>query len=34
MNDFKITVDYREAASGLSDLLKDSGALVEIEKLS
>ena len=34
MNDFKITVDYSEAAYGLSDLLKDSGALVEIEKLS
>jgi DNA excision repair protein ERCC-4 len=34
MNDFKITVDYREETSGLSDLLRDSGALVEIEKLS
>jgi DNA excision repair protein ERCC-4 len=34
MNKLKITIDYREAASGLSDLLKDSGALVEIEKLS
>jgi DNA excision repair protein ERCC-4 len=34
MNTLKITIDYREIASGLSDLLKDSGALVEIEKLS
>jgi len=34
MNDLKITVDYREKASGLTDLLKRSGALVEIAKLS
>ena len=34
MNDLKITVDYRETASGLTDLLKNSGAFVEIAKLS
>ena len=34
MNDLKITVDYREIASGLTDLLKNSGALVKIAKLS
>jgi DNA excision repair protein ERCC-4 len=34
MNDLKITVDYRETASGLTDLLKNSDALVEIAKLS
>jgi len=34
MNDLKITVDYRETTSGLTDLLKNSGALVEIAKLS
>jgi ERCC4-type nuclease len=34
MNDLKITVDYRETASGLADLLKNSGTLVEIAKLS
>ena len=34
MNDLKVTVDYREKASGLTDLLKNSGALVEIAKLS
>jgi len=34
MNDLKITVDYREKVSGLTDLLKSSGALVEIAKLS
>jgi len=34
MNDLKITVDYRETASGLTDLLKNSDALVEITKLS
>ena len=34
MNDLKITVDYRETASGLTDLLKNSGVLVKIEKLS
>ena len=34
MNDSKITVDYRETASGLTDLLKNSDALVEITKLS
>jgi len=34
MNDFKISVDYRETTSGLTDLLKNSGALVEIAKLS
>lgn len=34
MNDLKITVDYRETASGLIDLLKNSDALVEIAKLS
>ena len=34
MNYLKITVDYRETASGLTDLLKNSGALVEIAKLS
>jgi DNA excision repair protein ERCC-4 len=33
MNDSKITVDYRETASGLTVLLKNSGALVEIAKL-
>ena len=33
MNDSKITVDYRETASGLIVLLKNSGALVEIAKL-
>jgi len=34
MNDLKITVDYRETTSGLTDLLKNSGALVEIATLS
>lgn len=34
MNDLKITVDYRETASGITDLLKNSGALVKIAKLS
>jgi len=34
MNDLKITVDYRETASGITDLLKNNGALVEIAKLS
>lgn len=34
MNNLKITADYRETASGLTDLLKSSGALVEIAKLS
>ena len=34
MNDLKITVDYRETASGITDLLKSSGALVKIAKLS
>ena len=34
MNDLKITVDYRETASRLTDLLKNSDALVEITKLS
>ena len=34
MNDFKISVDYRETTSGLTDLLKNSGALVEIATLS
>jgi DNA excision repair protein ERCC-4 len=34
MNDLKITVDYRETASGLTDLLKNSGVFVEIAKLS
>lgn len=33
MTDFKITVDYREVASGLTELLKNSGVLVEITKL-
>jgi ERCC4-type nuclease len=28
MTDFKITVDYREVASGLTELLKNSGVLV------
>lgn len=34
MNNLKITVDYRETTSGITDLLKNSGALVEIAKLS
>ena len=34
MNDLKITVDYRETASGITDLLKNNGSLVEIAKLS
>ena len=34
MNDLKITVDYCETTSGLTDLLKNSGALVEIARLS
>ena len=34
MNDFTITVDYREKPSGLHDLLKNCGASVEIAKLS
>lgn len=34
MNDLKITVDYRETASGITDLLKNSGALVKIAKMS
>lgn len=34
MHNLKITVDYRETASGLTDLLKDSSTLVEIAKLS
>jgi DNA excision repair protein ERCC-4 len=34
MNDLKITADYRETVSGLTDLLKNSGALVDIAKLS
>ena len=34
MNNFKITVDYRETAFGLTDLLENSSALVEIAKLS
>jgi len=34
MNDLIITVDYRENASRLTDLLKNSGALIEIKKLT
>ena len=34
MNDLKITIDYRETVSGITDLLKSSGALVKIAKLS
>ncbi|MGI9568233.1 MAG: hypothetical protein ACR2PH_00445 [Desulfobulbia bacterium] len=34
MNDLKITIDYRETGSGITDLLKNSGALVKIAKLS
>jgi len=34
MNNLKITVDYRETTSGITDLFKNSGALVEIAKLS
>jgi Fanconi anemia group M protein len=34
VNNSKITVDYREKPSGLHDLLKNCGALVEIAKLS
>jgi len=33
MNDLKISVDYRESASGLTKLLKARGLLVEIKKV-
>jgi len=34
MNNFTITVDYREKSSGLKDLLENCGASVKIAKLS
>jgi len=33
MNDLKITADYREKSSGLIDLLKDRGVVVELKSI-
>jgi len=34
MNNFTITIDYREKSSGLKDLLENCGASIKIAKLS